>query len=108
MPSTLVATAATVAPAAATLMTKVDDSLRTLGFDLKGLVKSIDLQTVGLLTLIVVVGVFLFDFFNYGYQSYLAGDTSSYSSYGRSLVTNAARLWDQRGELGLNPYVRGG
>lgn len=104
MPSTI---AATVAPAASTLMYQVDQSLRTLGFDLKSLVKSFDIQTVGLLTLLVVAGIFLFDFFNYGYSSYY-GDTSSYTSYGRSLVTTAAKVWDQRDHLGLNPYVRGG
>ncbi|XP_071530500.1 uncharacterized protein [Panulirus ornatus] len=104
MPSTV---AVTAAPVASSLMYQVDQSLRTLGFDLKSLVKSFDLQTVGLLTLLVVVGIFLFDFLNYGYSSYY-GDTSTYTSYGRSLVTTAAKIWDQRDELGVNPYVRGG
>lgn len=112
MPATLAATAAPVAAAAATaaastIMQKVDQNLRTFGFDLKSLVKGFDLQTFGILTVVVVLAIVLFDIFSYGYSSY-HGDTSSYSSYGRSLVTSAARVWDEREKLGLNPYVRGG
>ncbi|KAG7156269.1 uncharacterized protein LOC121853794 [Homarus americanus] len=104
MPSTVVTS---TLPAATAVMHQVDESLRTLGFDLKSLVKAFDLQTVGLLTLVVVVGIFLFDLLNYGYSSY-QDDSSTYTSYGRSLVTTAARVWDHREQLGLNPYVRGG
>ncbi|ROT71837.1 hypothetical protein C7M84_009808 [Penaeus vannamei] len=48
-----------------------------------------------------------FDFLSYGYASY-TGDAAGHTSYGRSLVTTAAKVWDQRDQLGLNPYVRGG
>ncbi|XP_042869169.1 uncharacterized protein LOC122251345 [Penaeus japonicus] len=99
--------ATTIAPLG-TLMYQVDETLRTFGFDVKSLVKSLDLQTFGLLTLLVVGAVFLFDFLNYGYASYYTGDISEHTSYGRSLVTTAAKVWDQRDQLGLNPYVRGG
>nr|XP_027219233.1 uncharacterized protein LOC113811650 [Penaeus vannamei]XP_027219236.1 uncharacterized protein LOC113811653 [Penaeus vannamei] len=100
------AAAAAAAPLG-TLMYQVDETLRTFGFDIKSLVKSLDLQTFGLLTLLVVGAVFLFDFLSYGYASY-TGDAAGHTSYGRSLVTTAAKVWDQRDQLGLNPYVRGG
>ncbi|XP_066977552.1 uncharacterized protein [Macrobrachium rosenbergii] len=105
-------TAATIVAAASsphvgTLMNKVDEQLRTAGYDLKSFIKSIDLHTVGFLTLLVVAAIFLFDLLNYGYSAYL-GNTSSYSSYGRSLVTNAAKVWDQREQLGFNNVITRG
>ncbi|XP_053634215.1 uncharacterized protein [Cherax quadricarinatus] len=106
MPSALTETVVPGA-SAATIMQQVDQSLRTFGFDLKSLVKALDLQTIGILTLVVVLAIVLYDIISYNYSSY-HGDLSSYSSYGRSLVTTAAKVWDQREELGLNPYVRGG
>lgn len=102
--SRMPSTAVTYSP---DIMTQVDETLRTLGFDLKGLVKAFDLKTVGLLTLLVVAAIFLFDIINYGYASY-AGSPSSYTSYGRSLVTNAAKVWDQRGQLGFASDLRSG
>ena len=89
------------------IMTQVDQTLRTLGFDLTSLVKTFDLKTVGLLTVLVVAAIFLFDLVNYGYASY-GSSSSSYTSYGRSLVTNAAKVWDQRGELGFASGLRNG
>lgn len=88
---------ATVSPAAVVL----DQSLRSLGFDLGGLLKSVDVQTVGVVALFVLLGILLFDIFNYGYTAY-AGDPSSYVSYGRSLATSAAKIWDERDQLGLS------
>ncbi|KAK3864237.1 hypothetical protein Pcinc_030057 [Petrolisthes cinctipes] len=98
--------AAAIPTAAETVIHTVDHGLRTLGYDLKSLVKAFDLQTVGLLTLVVIAGIFLFDLFSYGYSSY-AGNTSTYASYGRSLVFNAAKIWDQRDELGVDSSMRG-
>ncbi|XP_063840662.1 uncharacterized protein LOC135089220 [Scylla paramamosain] len=89
------------------LMTQVDQTLRTLGFDLTSLVKSFDIKTVGLLTLVVIGAIFLFDLIHYGYASY-AGSSSSYTSYGRSLVTSAAKVWDQRDQLGVASGLRNG
>lgn len=88
-------------------MTQVDQTLRTFGLDLKGLVKAFDLQTVGLVTLIVVAAIIIFDVISYGYASY-AGTSSSYTSYGRSLVTSAAKVWDQREQLGFASELRSG
>ncbi|KAK3870595.1 hypothetical protein Pcinc_024178 [Petrolisthes cinctipes] len=87
----------TINPAAAVL----DQSLRSFGFDLGSLLKSVDVQTVGVVALFVLIGILLFDVFNYGYTSY-AGDSSSYVSYGRSLATSAAKVWDEREQLGLS------
>ncbi|XP_047491637.1 uncharacterized protein LOC125040897 [Penaeus chinensis] len=100
MPATT--TAATAAAAVA------ENSLRTLGFDLKSLLTTANLQTFGILAVIVLGILLIFDFFNYGYTSYAYGDTSSYSSYGRSLITSAAKVWDQRDQLGFSNHVRGG
>ncbi|KAK4312190.1 hypothetical protein Pmani_016346 [Petrolisthes manimaculis] len=47
--------AATITAAAETVIHTVDHGLRTLGYDLKTLVKAFDLQTVRLLTLVVIV-----------------------------------------------------
>ncbi|KAK4311384.1 hypothetical protein Pmani_017108 [Petrolisthes manimaculis] len=88
----------TINPAAAAVL---DQGLRSLGFDLGSLLKSVDVQTVGVVALFVLIGILLFDVFNYGYTSY-AGDTSSYVSYGRSLATSAAKVWDEREQLGLS------
>lgn len=88
-------------------MTQVDQTLRTLGFDLTSLVKTFDIKTVGLLTLVVIGAIFLFDLLHYGYAGY-AGTSSSYTSYGRSLVTSAAKVWDQRDQLGLPSGLRNG
>ncbi|XP_042869189.1 uncharacterized protein LOC122251363 [Penaeus japonicus] len=100
MPAT--ATVASTAAAAA------ENSLRTLGFDLKSLFTVANLQTFGILAVLVLGVVLIFDFFNYGYTSYAYGDTSTYTSYGRSLVTSAAKVWDQRDQLGFSNHVRGG
>lgn len=104
-------TAATIAAAAShphvgSIMYQVDEQLRSAGFDLRTFVKSIDLHSIGFLTLLVVGCIFLFDLLSYGYYAYL-GNASTYSSYGRSLVTNAAKAWDRREELGLNALTRG-
>ncbi|CAL4135883.1 unnamed protein product [Meganyctiphanes norvegica] len=95
---------------ASAIMTQVDSSLRFLGFDLQDFIKNLDIQTVGLFTLVVVAGVFLFDFLGYGYSTY-QGTTSAYSSYSRSLTTGAAKFWQNREILGFDPYlneIRGG
>ncbi|XP_045118561.1 uncharacterized protein LOC123508746 [Portunus trituberculatus] len=89
------------------IMTQVDQTLRTLGFDLTSLVKTFDIKTVGLLTLVVIGAIFLFDLIHYGYAGYI-GTSSSYTSYGRSLVTGAAKVWDQRDQLGLASGLRNG
>lgn len=94
-------------PISPDFMTQVDHTLRTFGFDLKGLVKAVDLQTVGLVTLVVVAAIIIFDIIHYGYASY-AGATSSYTSYGRSLATSAAKVWDQREQLGFASELRNG
>lgn len=99
--------AVTALPLSPDFMTQVDQTLRTFGFDLKGLVKAFDLKTVGLLTLVVVGAIILFDIIHYGYASY-AGNTSSYTSYGRSLATSAAKVWDQREQLGFASELRNG
>ncbi|CAL4091427.1 unnamed protein product [Meganyctiphanes norvegica] len=95
---------------ASTLMTKLDTGLKTVGFDLKDWVKNLDIQSVGLFTLVVVAAVFLFDFGSYYWSSY-TGASGAYSSYGRSLATGAAKAWIHRDEFGLDNYiedVRGG
>lgn len=97
----------TTLPFSPDFMTQVDQTLRTFGFDLKGLVKAFDLQTVGLVTLVVVAAIILFDIIHYGYASY-GGETSSYTSYGRSLATSAAKIWDQREQLGFASELRNG
>ncbi|XP_050692918.1 uncharacterized protein LOC126983830 [Eriocheir sinensis] len=97
----------TTLPFSPDFMTQVDQTLRTLGFDLKGLVKAFDLKTFGLVTLVVVAAIILFDIIHYGYASY-AGETSSYTSYGRSLATSAAKIWDQREQHGFATELRNG
>jgi len=91
---------------ASALMTQMDGTLRLLGFDLQEFVKDLDIQSVGLFTLVVVAGVFLLDFLGYGYSAY-QGTTSAYSSYSRSLTTGAAKAWQSRDELGVNPFLNG-
>ncbi|KAK7086638.1 hypothetical protein SK128_020709 [Halocaridina rubra] len=89
------------------LMYQFDNQLNRAGYDLKGLFRSIDIHTIGFLTLVVVGAVLLFDLINYGISVYL-GHTSTYSSYGRSLATNAARLWEHRDQYDLSALGRGG
>ncbi|KAK7080628.1 hypothetical protein SK128_013378 [Halocaridina rubra] len=112
MPVTTTTAASVIATAASninpsTIMQTVDDQLQRAGFDLKSLVKAVDLSTLGLLTLVIIGGVLLFDLLSFGYLSYYDRNTSSYTSYGRSLVTNAAKFWDSREQYGLNDLVRG-
>merc|ERR1712002_403457 len=95
---------------ASTLMNTLDTGLRTVGFDLKDWVKNLDIQSVGLFTLVVVAAVFLFDFASYYFSSY-TGKSAEYSTYGRSLATGAAKAWIHRDQFGFDNYiqdVRGG
>lgn len=90
------------------LMTNVDSALRTVGYDLPSLIKSVDLKTVGLVTGAVILGLLLFDVITQWFGGSYANDVSSYSTYGRSLAVSAAKVWDQKDELGLLEGVRGG
>ncbi|KAK8404136.1 hypothetical protein O3P69_000297 [Scylla paramamosain] len=84
--------AATIMPAslstAAAASHHMERSLRTLGFDLTNMLKTLDLQTVGLLGLLILAGILLFDLFakgsNYGHASYPGSlGSGTYASYGR-------------------------
>ncbi|XP_042869174.1 uncharacterized protein LOC122251350 [Penaeus japonicus] len=72
--------------------------LRSLvnSFDLKGLVNKLDIQTVGLVALVVVAAVFLFELFS-----------KSYAPYGRSLLSSAAHAWDDGDQWNLKESARG-
>ncbi|XP_045118570.1 uncharacterized protein LOC123508752 [Portunus trituberculatus] len=67
---------------------QIERSLRTLGLDLSNTLRTLDLQTVGLLGLLILAAIILFDLFgkgsNYGHATYpgsVGGGT--YASYGR-------------------------
>ncbi|CAL4125616.1 unnamed protein product [Meganyctiphanes norvegica] len=88
------------------LMSQADASLRSLGFDVKQYFKNFDLQTVGVVVLVAALGLVLFNLLTYAYVAY-TGRSDSFSPYGRSLVTGAARAWQDKDTWGIND-VRGG
>ncbi|XP_018019513.1 uncharacterized protein LOC108675968 [Hyalella azteca] len=90
------------------IMTNVDSALRTVGYDLPSLIKSIDFKTIGLVTGAIILGLLLFDVISQWLGKSLDNDYSSYSSYGRSLAVGAAKVWDKKDEIGLLEGVRGG
>ena len=91
------------------IMTNVDSALRTVGYDLPSIIKNIDFKTVGLVTGAIILGLLIFDVLTQWLSSsFKDDDFSSYSSYGRSLAVGAAKVWDQRNEIGLLDGVRGG
>lgn len=89
------------------IMTNMDSALRTVGYDLPSLIKSIDLKTIGLVTGAIVLGLLLFDVISQWFGGSYTDDVSSYSTYGRSLAVNAAKIWDKKDELELLEGVRG-
>ncbi|CAL4135886.1 unnamed protein product [Meganyctiphanes norvegica] len=91
---------------ALSLMSQADVSLRSLGFDLKQYFQSFDLQTVGVVVLVAALGLFLFNLLSYAYATY-TGRSDGFRPYGRSLITGAARAWQDKDHWGIND-VRGG
>lgn len=90
------------------IMTNVDSALRTVGYDLPSLFKTIDIKTVGLVAGAIIIGLLLLDVIAQWFGGKYTDDVSSYSTYGRSLAVGAAKIWDQKDELGLLKGVRGG
>ncbi|XP_071530501.1 uncharacterized protein [Panulirus ornatus] len=80
--------------ALAPAMYQLQESLSS--FDLKHWIANLDFKTVGVLALVVVGVLFLFNLL-----------TKSYAPYGRSLLYSAANAWDNRDQLGLNDVGRG-
>ncbi|XP_071530502.1 uncharacterized protein [Panulirus ornatus] len=82
------------ASALAPIMYQLQESLRNV--DLRYLVSTLDIQTIGVLSLVVVAVIFLLDLL-----------TKSYAPFGRSLLSSAVHAWGISDQLGLNDAVRG-
>ncbi|CAL4142710.1 unnamed protein product, partial [Meganyctiphanes norvegica] len=88
-------------------VSQMDSALRTFaGFDLKQWISTLDIATVGIVMLVAALGFLLFDLLGYKFASF-KGNSADYHPYGRSLLTGAAEAWQNRDNLGLNPYFSG-
>ncbi|CAL4107013.1 unnamed protein product, partial [Meganyctiphanes norvegica] len=87
-------------------VSQMDSALRTFGFDLKQWISTLDIATVGMVMFVAAAGFILYDLIAYKLAGY-TGNSANYHSYGRSLLTGAAEAWQNRDNLGLDPYFSG-
>ncbi|MCL4138175.1 UNVERIFIED_CONTAM: hypothetical protein GTU68_005741 [Idotea baltica] len=85
----------------------VDKILRHIGYNLPTAIGAVNIKAICFILALLFLGAILFDWVSYSLASSI-GDTSSYSGYGRKVITTAADLWDQRNIIGLGPYLRNG
>ncbi|CAL4221212.1 unnamed protein product, partial [Meganyctiphanes norvegica] len=88
-------------------VSQMDSALRTFaGFDLKQWISNLDIATVGIVMLVAALGFLLFDLIGYKFAPY-SGNAAGYQPFGRNLLTGAAEAWQNRDNLGLDPYLSG-
>ena len=75
---------------ATALMNQVDRTLKYFGSDLTSMVNNFDLKSVGIIAIVIVAGIFLFDLIGTGFGAPFLG---------RSLSSSAAQLWQDRPQI---------
>ena len=91
MPSTIATPLAFNGFDTTAVMNQVDGALKYFGFDLVDLTKKFDIKTVGIVALVVILGIVIFDIFSFNFAR--AGATPL---LGRSMAVTAAKAWIDR------------